>query len=287
MKIAVAMRTRNSHDIIISWIGHYINLGFDEIHICDNCSEPSIKDFLESNAPNLIDKVSITTDPIIGVDGQPVHYNKILAHSKENNIDFLLCADDDEFINLRQNISLKRFLEKFSKDTAVISMNWVTFGQGGRKKFDHSKLVHEQFIYREDYRTFWNYFVKSFVRVNLIETINNFHKCDSGSYKSVNVYGEEISSGSNRPMSEVERERNKLDDKTPMVMHHYMTLDKESMKNKHIRSKVRFNDKRIGFGQYSEQWYHGSHPQGGFKDNVKDESMLKYVSDIKKIIDNR
>ena len=45
MRIAVAMRTRNSHDIIICWIAHYINLGVDEIHICDNCSEPSLKRF--------------------------------------------------------------------------------------------------------------------------------------------------------------------------------------------------------------------------------------------------
>lgn len=160
----------------------------------------------------------------------------------------------------------------------MIAINWVCFGQGGEKKMNYEKLVLEQFIYREDYHTFWNYFVKSFIRVNLVERINNFHKCDSGSYKSVNVYGEEISSCSDRDISEVKRERNKLDDKTPLVIHHYITLDEESMKNKHIKSKERLGP-NWETGQYSIQWY-----KNNFKDNIKDESMLKYVSDIKKII---
>ena len=272
------MRTKDSHNTILEWITHYIILGFDEIHICDNMSSPPLEEFISIHAPKLLTRINLTFDKNIGFKEQPNYYNSILNNSR--HLDWLLCIDDDEFLCLRNNSSLKEFLNNFNNNTAVLSVNWVTFGQGGNKTFDTTKLAMEQFIIRDDYIFFWNYFVKSFIRPKLINFINNFHKSDSGNYESRNVYNELISSHSDRDIVEVEKERNKLNDSTPLVIYHYMTLDNESMKQKHIRSAVRLGP-NWKEGQYSEKWYNDS-----FKDNNTDKSMLKYVNNIKNLIYN-
>jgi hypothetical protein len=68
---------------------------------------------------------------------------------------------------------------------------------------------------------------------------------------------------------------NKLSDTTPVLLVHYMTLDLESMLSKNTRNlEGKLFDHPGGDNtKYTLEWYTG---KGRFKDNVKDERMLKY-----------
>jgi len=270
MKIAVCCWMKDEDKIIREWIAHYLNLGFDKIYLFDNMSSIPVSSYISH--PNVI--IKLDNNPKEDPNwGQGARYNEFLNENRD--MDWIFCCDADELLSLRINKSLKDFLSEFSDDTAVIPVNWVTFGQGRNKTFDNSKLVIEQFTIREEYKCFWNFFVKSFIRPNLITKIVNWHYHDSGKYKSKNVYNEHIRSSKQSTIKEVTQERDRLNDKTPLVLHHYMTLDKESMRIKRNRN----NNVLITCDKYTDEWY-----SKNFKDNIKDESMLKYVSDIKKTI---
>lgn len=172
---------------------------------------------------------------------------------------------------------LKIFLKEFSDDTSVIPVNWLTYGTSKLDILDKNKLVIEQFILRESYTNFWNYFTKSFIRPNLITKIKNWHFHDSEQYSTKNVYNEIITKSSQIKFEHIEQERSKLNDDIPMIMIHYMTLDYENMKKKHHKNKgTLISNEDV---KYTEEWY-----QIHFKDNIEDKRMFKYINDIKKIL---
>ena len=271
MKIGIFTRVKNEQKIIKEWIIHYINLGFDKVFIYDNISSPSVHNTINGLLKEYLDKVVIFHDISINKNQEDL-YTECLSIARQNNLDWIFCCDADELLSLRIDKSLKSFLEDFSKDTAVIPVNSVTFGQGGNKTFDHNKLVIEQFNIRENYEYFYNLFVKSFLRPNLIEKCDNSHKSSSCKYYTKNVYNEIISNDAN--VTTGENERAKINDETPLVLHHYMTLDQTSMLEKRERN---IKEWPTSGDKYTLEWYSRE-----FKDKIKDKSMFKYIEDIKK-----
>ncbi len=268
MKIGVCIRCKDEEKIICDWVKYYINLGFDRIIIYDNLSNPCVSQILKNKNLLIDNKVFIYIDEFIG-NGQHIIYQKCIDQNKD--LDWLLLCDPDEFIYIKDN-NIKDFLKNFSEDTATIIINWLVFGSGGNKTFDITKTLFEQFTKREDYTHFWNHFVKSFVRPNLITNFGNVHTTCNLNYKTKNVYNEEVKFNYPRDNEIID---SKLSDNTPAIIVHYMTLDIESMlkkRNKNLNNDLLDNNNP----KYTLNWYYNNRLQG-FKDNNQDLRMLKYI----------
>lgn len=267
MKIGVCIRAKNEQKIICDWVSHYLKLGFDKIFIYDNTSEPKIEDTL--NAKGILsDRIVIKIDPVQH-SNQPVVYQECLDENKD--LDWLLLCDADEFLWLKEG-TVKDFLSKFSEDTCTVLVNWLVYGTSRLKTYNRDKSVFEQFVLREHYTHFWNIFVKSFVRPKLIDKVGNVHISYNHNYKCCDIYNNRISLG-NGP-DKCDRPDKFLGDNSSIVLVHYMTLDYESMLEKFKRN----HDGKLlekNNIKYSIEWY--KLPQYGFKDNVKDLRMNKYI----------
>tara|TARA_Y100000768_G_C23972551_1_gene681302 strand:+ start:546 stop:1358 length:813 start_codon:yes stop_codon:yes gene_type:complete len=270
MKIGVCIRAKNEQKIICDWVRHYLNLGFDKIFIYDNISEPSIENTLKENniPPHILnDKIIIKIDNTTK-SNQVVIYKECIDENKD--LDWLLLCDADEFLWFKKG-NIKDFLSKFTNDTCTIFINWLTYGTSNLQTYDRTKSVFKQFILREQYNHFWNTFVKSFVRPNLIEKIGNVHKTYNENYKICDIYNNILKDKNINKCNYIDRT---LNDNTPLVLAHYMTLDFESMLQKYKRNHDGVLLKKDDM-KYSLEWY--KMPYYGFKDNVKDLRMIKYI----------
>ena len=167
--------------------------------------------------------------------------------------------------------TIKDFLLKFSEDTCTILINWLVYGTSNLQTYNKNKSVFEQFILRENYNHFWNTFVKSFVRPKLIEKIGNVHITYNTSFKIKDIYNKNIMIHSDR----CDYPDINLNDNSPIVLVHYMTLDYESMLNKRIKNAKQHLGFTLKDNKYSIEWYKSNHY--GFKDNIKDMRMKKYI----------
>ena len=266
MKIGICIRAKNEQKIIGNWVNHYLKLGFDKIFIYDNMSEPSIENTLkEKNLLN--DKIFIKIDTFPH-SNQPVIYQECINENKD--LDWILLCDADEFLWLKEG-TIKDFLLKFSEDTCTILINWLVYGTSNLQTYNKNKSVFEQFILRENYNHFWNTFVKSFVRPKLIEKIGNVHLTYNTSFKIKDIYNNILKI---KDPNKCDHPDNNLNNNSPIVLVHYMTLDFESMQDKFKRNRdgwlLEKKDKK-----YSIEWYKSNHY--GFKDNIKDMRMKKYI----------
>lgn len=265
IKIGVCIRAKDEQKIICDWVKHYLDLGFDKIFIYDNMSEPSIEFSLREN--NLLnDKVFIKIDTFPH-SNQPVIYQECIDENKE--LDWLLLCDADEFLWLKEG-TIKKFLSKFSEDTCTVLINWLVYGTSDLQTYNKNKTVFEQFIFREEYNHFWNKFVKSFIRPKLIEKIGNVHTTYNKNYKICNIYNNIVSI---KDPNICECKDNNLNDKSPIVLVHYMTLDFESMFKKSKRNHEGCLLEK-NCNKYSLEWY--NMPEYGLKDNKRDARMKKY-----------
>ena len=267
MKIGVCIRAKDEQKIICDWVSHYLKLGFDKIFIYDNLSEPSIETILKSK--NLFsDKITIKIDNV-NHSNQPIIYQECIDQNKE--LDWLFLCDADEFLWLKEG-TVKDFLLKFSNDTCTVLINWLVYGTSNLQTYDKNKSVFEQFILREEYSHFWNTFVKSFIRPKLINKFGNVHVTYNSNYKVCNIYNNNLTI---KDPNKCDYSDKNLNDNSSIVLVHYMTLDFESMldkRNKNAKQALGFTLKD---NKYSLEWYKSKHY--GFKDNVKDSRMNKYI----------
>lgn len=262
MKIGVCIRAKNEHKIICDWVKHYLDLGFDKIFIHDNLSEPSIE-------TTLLDKNLLNEKVFIKIDTYP-HAGQapVCQETLNNNKDFdwILLCDADEFLWIKEG-TIKDFLSRFTDDTCTVLINWLVYGTSNLKTYDRNKTVFEQFTRRNKYSNFWNVFVKSFVRPNLIEKFGTVHITTNIKYKAKNIYGETVNVSKEGKCDNRDR---KLSDNSPVVLVHYMTLDFESMLEKYKRNHegwilCKEDDK------YSLDWYNRAFKE----DDVEDLRMIK------------
>jgi hypothetical protein len=268
MKIGVCIRAKNEQKIVCDWVNHYLKLGFDKIFIYDNMSEPSIESSLKKK--NLLNnKVLIKIDTILTSNQFNIYQNCI---DENKDLDWLLICDCDEFLWLKQG-TIKDFLSKFSEDTSTILINWLVYGTSNLEKYDINKSIFDQFNLREEYGHHWNSFVKSFVRPKLIEKISNVHITYNKNYKVCNIYNKNIIINDE---NKCDYKDDNLNDNSPVILVHYMTLDYESMSEKFKKNYHMFIDYHPNFPyKYTREWYK-SNELFGFKDNIKDLRMKKY-----------
>lgn len=266
MKIGICIRAKDEQNIICDWVNHYLKLGFDKIFIYDNMSEPSIEDSLQEK--NLLnDKIVIKIDTCVH-SYQVNLYQKCINENK--HLDWLLLCDADEFLWLKKG-TIKEFLSRFSEDTCTVLINWLVYGTSNLQTYDRNKTVFEQFTFREKYNHFWNRFVKSFVRPNLIDKNVKIHITYNSNYKVCNIYNNILTNSEFKNCSCSDKN---LNDNTSLVLVHYMTLDFESMLKKYKRNRDgQLLSKGCEETKYSLEWYRSEHYYS-FKDNVKDLRML-------------
>ena len=258
--IGVCVRVKDEQKIIKDWVNHYLKLDFDYIYIYDNLSNPSVENTLGNYDKN---KIKIKIDKVIASNQTDV-YQDCLNNNK--HLDWLLICDADEFLYIK-NGNIKDFLNSFSNDTGTIFINWLVFGTSNLQTYDLSKNIFEQFIKREPYNFFWNEYVKSFIRPKYIKTINGWHKIFNNSYKTKDVYNNSINLHKTNRYSNI-----KLNDNTPVILIHYMTLDFESMLIKRERNS-KFSSTVENSDKYTIEWYNNN-----FKDEIIDDRMIKYYN---------
>ena len=263
MNIGVCIKAKNEEKIISDWVNHYLKLDFDKIIIYDDNSDEPIDATLKKK--NIInDKITILKAKNFS---QTDAYQDCIKSNQD--LDWLLLCDADEFIWINGRKSIKEWLELFNNDVCSIFINWLTYGTGKKKEFDNSLSIYKQFTVRESYNCFWNNFTKSIIRPRLIEKVGNVHETYNKKYKIYNVYNKQINLSNN--LQYIDKY---YSDKTPVVLVHYMTLDIQSMLLKQKKNKegglLTKQD-----AKYSLEWYNDSF--FGFKDNTEDLRMIKYL----------
>tara|TARA_A100001015_G_scaffold228443_1_gene258148 strand:+ start:845 stop:1648 length:804 start_codon:yes stop_codon:yes gene_type:complete len=267
MKIGICIRAKNEQKIICDWVNHYLKLGFDKIFIYDNMSEPSIETTLKEK--NLLNEKIFIKYDVVKHSNQPAIYQECIDQNKD--LDWLLLCDADEFLWLKEG-TIKDFLLKFSEDTCTILINWLVYGTSNLEKYDNNKTVFDQFTLREEYGHFWNTFVKSFVRPKLIENFGNVHITYNSNYKICDIYKNVLTPPGD--LDKCDYPDKNLNDNSPVVLVHYMTLDFESMLEKFKRNHNGWllldHDNKYSLEWYKSEIY-------GFKDNIKDLRMIEYI----------
>lgn len=272
VKTAVCIRVKDEDQLLENFVIHYLNLGFDRIHIFDNNSKIEVSTLLKKYI-ELYENI-ITVEKDLTDCGQTRVYNLFL---NENNFyDWILFIDADEFLYLHNDDNVSSFLNKFDDNTtSVIAINWLVFASSNLETFDNNKLVFEQFTLREPYSNFWNYFTKCFISPKHIKKITNFHYENSLNYLTKNSDNETLCNLSKMSYEIGLTQQMKLNDNTSAFLCHYMTLDKENMEKKRIRNKNLIQDNY----KYTEEWY-----KHYFKNEIVDLRMNKYIENIKKKI---
>jgi len=142
-------------DNILEWTAHHLNLGFDHIFIVDHKSIEPIKCKLKIISNELI--------TIIRIDDDIYKNNLIIdAHNYaiNNNYDWMIYLDADEFLILNEFQNVKEMLKRYSFADSI-AINWLLFGTNHHKKEPTDGLIIENYTKSE---LTLNKHIKTFVR---------------------------------------------------------------------------------------------------------------------------
>jgi len=187
MKIAIIAIAKNENNYINEWIDYHLNLGFDNIIICDNDDELVL--------------TGIVKDSRVIIEDWTNYYGVQLPAYREtftkyrNDYDWVLFIDIDEFLILENHTNVKDFISSFDNDVQCINLCWKHFG-------DERQLN----VVGDDYSVFNRFktvveppkslkmLVKAFIKTNIpeesIKRISQ-HSINDFKIKSVNVLGQE------------------------------------------------------------------------------------------------
>jgi hypothetical protein len=148
MKYSIMTNVKDEKDLLEWCIYHLFILKFDILYICDNGSNPSVKDILINNKLNkeikteLNNKVKIFTifGPCIKKKARQTYFNKYI-----HECDWTLFLDADEYLVLKTADNIQDFMNKsIFKNVDCIVFNWKMFGSNGIYN-RNDKLVIENF----------------------------------------------------------------------------------------------------------------------------------------------
>lgn len=143
-------------DKIAEWVAHHLNIGFDKIYIFDHLSKIPIKSLFKPNEKLEI----IETDKELPV--KLYLMDKAAEIAKQENADWLLYLDADEFLCLNKANNVKEFLSDY-QEASMIGINWLMFGTNNHEKEPSEGLIIENYTKSHDK---FSKHVKSFVRPN-------------------------------------------------------------------------------------------------------------------------
>ena len=139
-RIALCGIVRNEIRSVVEWLAHHKALGFTDFLIYDNASTDGTSDLLQAldEAGELI---HLPWPHEVGARPQRLAYEHARRHS---DADWLAFFDADEFLALKADASIGRFLARFGPDVSAVAVNWVVFGSGGAQHY-HATPVIERF----------------------------------------------------------------------------------------------------------------------------------------------
>lgn len=171
MKSIIFTNARDEY-LINEWIAHYFLLGFCTVFVYDHLSVTPIQHtasiFLNNTTYSDRLIVKRIDNPVIG----KTHLIKKSYHyAKENNYDWAMYVDADEFLYLRDFDNISQYIEYFlfkKPDTLQIGFPWIMFGSNGLDTHPSHNIIES---YTKSYG-FNHLNIKTICRVQLIDTEN-------------------------------------------------------------------------------------------------------------------
>lgn len=126
-QIVVVCPVKNDNEYLMEYTDHYLNLGFDKVIFLDNNDDRLVR-------PYKILKEYVMKGDVELLGCRNTSFDDILfKNSFYYNYDFswVFFADDDEFLVLKKDKSIRDFLNSFKTDVSKIIFNNMHFGDNG------------------------------------------------------------------------------------------------------------------------------------------------------------
>lgn len=172
-KIVLVAILANEEKFLDEWILYHKMIGINHFILYDDNPVYPLKDYLKPHKDYLtIINWERKNENTPEFNNQRTAYSNALE-SYISSYDWVLFLDADEFVVLREEISIHDFLSKFP-DAAAVSLNWYFFGHNGFLN-DPEGLITSSLFKRQSYPSKK---VKTFTRVKMIHSIQNAHYCE-------------------------------------------------------------------------------------------------------------
>ena len=174
IKVGLCCIAKMENNYIREFIEHYKNLGVDHVFLYDNNDtdgenfEDVIGDYIENGYIEVID---FKNRKICQLDA----YNDCYKN-RCNGYDWVCFFDCDEFLDLRNDKSLKKYLsKKCFDDFEQIHINWKVFSDNGLIHYENKPLKERftepaPFDAKNQYSFPENYHIKTIIRTNTDKT---------------------------------------------------------------------------------------------------------------------
>jgi glycosyltransferase involved in cell wall biosynthesis len=268
-RVAVCAIMKNEAPYVAEWVAHHRLLGFDRILVYDNDSTDGTTSILS----DLRERGVIETIPWPSgarENPQTAAYQDGLETLRDD-VDWLLFADADEFLVLKQHETVWEFTEGFTQHVGRIVVNWRCFGSSGRTVPGHG-LVIERFLFASPPAFEANLHVKTFVRPHMATTVG-VHACRTS--------GESVNPAGNAIVLKDETFSPKVDISVAQ-MNHYFTKSVAEYGQKARRGQSTQNPSSPRkFDKYSSAAFN-FHDRNEFVD----DSATKYLTGIRDLVDS-
>ncbi|MGV6811428.1 MAG: glycosyltransferase family 2 protein [Brevirhabdus sp.] len=151
-KRVIVTTMKNEAPFMLEWVAYNRAIGFTDLMIYTNdCDDGTDKIAMRLEELGL----AIHQDNRFkkGASPQRVALRRGFNHDATKDADWLICADVDEYLNIRVGDGTLDDLFEATGDADAISLCWKLFGNGGLRSYK-DKFVTEQFFWAapEDYR---------------------------------------------------------------------------------------------------------------------------------------
>jgi len=142
MSKVIVTIARDENLYINEWVRHHIDLGFDQIFVYDNYSDPPLQNEIDKLPDEYRRKVIVEMQEIME-NPQVDAYGKGLNHYMES-ADWIAFIDVDEFITVPSG-DLEETLQRYNRPSVgAVVMGWQFYNANGQEKYE-DKPVQERF----------------------------------------------------------------------------------------------------------------------------------------------
>lgn len=153
-RVAICAIFKDEGPYILEWIAHHRLIGITDFYIADNISADGSSELLELlHSEREITRISWPTEP--GIKPQLPAYQHMAELAKNDNIDWALFIDADEFVILEEDVKdIQSAIIKITAGNDSISgiaINWATYGSSHLIiNPDYSILDNFEFRFKKD-----------------------------------------------------------------------------------------------------------------------------------------
>jgi hypothetical protein len=169
MKVSIYTQMKNETNLVVPFINHYFNLGFNDIYIYDDQSTIPLTEILENNQYKSqihIYNIDFSHDQYVNNNFSLSNfydcdlYNKINKNRQEYLINFFIkkhkselewvfFCDADELLYINEN-NIHDYLEKYINkytDMSGILFQWIMYGTSFHSYFPEKKDIYSNFTW--------------------------------------------------------------------------------------------------------------------------------------------